>query len=101
MATHGKKPKLFVAATVGGVLLTFSLTVIAFMGNSRAWGCTFVWQACLLQTVVHTPDNPIHEASPIDLFAFLLGILLGIPIYSGLFYVALLNWQKPIKLDRN
>jgi len=101
MASQGKKPQLFIAAIVCGVLLTFTLTVIAFMGRSRAWGCTFVWQACLLQTVIHTPDNPIHEASPIDLFAFLLGILLGVPIYSALCYVALLNWQKPVRLDRN
>ena len=100
MANHRRKPQLIVVSIVLGVLLTFALTVIAFMGSSRAWGCTFAWQACLLQTVVHTPDNPVHEGSPIDLFAFLLGVLLGIPIYGSLCYVALLNWQKPLEVDQ-
>ena len=77
-----------------GVLLTTALTVIAFLGNSRAWGCTFVWQACLTQRFIHTPDNPIHEGSPIDLFGFALGIALGFPVYSAASYVALWLWQR-------
>ena len=75
-----------------GVLLTIVLTVIAFMGESRTWGCIFVWQACLVQTVVHTPGD--FEATPIDLFAFLFGVLLGIPIYSLLTYVVLSRIAK-------
>lgn len=65
------------------------MTVIAFTGDSREWGCTFAWQACLVQTVIHTPDNAIHEGSPIDLFGFAIGVLLGVPIYGALSYVLL------------
>lgn len=44
--------------------------------------------------VIHATDNPIHEASPIDLFAFMFHVLPGVPIYSALSYVALLYSQK-------
>ena len=88
------KQKLILISIVGGVVLTFFMTVIAFAGDSRAWGCTFAWQACLVQTVIHTPDNPIHEGSPIDLLGFAIGVLLGVPIYSLLSYFLLLSWQK-------
>jgi hypothetical protein len=94
MSSKPGKPELVLVSLVCGVILTVMLTAVAFMGNSRAWGCTFVWQACLLQTVIHTPDNPVNEGSPIDLFAFALGILLGVPIYSALSYVALYYWGK-------
>lgn len=84
-------------AVASGVSLTvlFTITgiIIGSITNSRAAACIFVWQACLLQLVVHTPDNPIREASPIDLFAFVLGLLLGIPIYTLLSY-AYLSWRK-------
>ena len=76
-----------------GVALTVVLTFFAFAGNSRAWACTFAWQACLVQTLI--PDNPIHEGTPIDLFLFLFGVLLGVPMYSLLSYVILRTWQKP------
>jgi hypothetical protein len=89
-----RKLKIVLTSVVCGVILTVALTVMAFRGDSRAWGCTFVWQACLLQTVIHTPDNPVHEGSPIDLLAFALGIALGVPIYSALSYLALSHWDK-------
>lgn len=85
---------LIVESTICGVLLTATFTFLAIMGNSRAWGCTFAWQACLVQTVIHTPDNPMHEGSPLDIFGFMLGVLLGVPIYSILYYVALSYWRK-------
>ena len=94
MSSKPQRPKPILASFVCGVLLTFVLTVFAFAGDSRAWGCTFAWQACLVQTVIHTPDNPIHEATPIDLFGFMFGVLLGVPIYSLLTYVVLLRWQR-------
>jgi len=89
------KQKLILISILCGVVLTFFMTVIAFTGDSREWGCTFAWQACLIQTVIHTPDNAIHEGSPIDLFGFAIGVLLGVPIYAGLSYVLLLLWQRP------
>jgi hypothetical protein len=56
--------------------------------------CTFAWQACLTQTVIHTPDNEIHEGSPIDLFGFAIGVLLGVPIYGVFSYFLLSAWQQ-------
>jgi hypothetical protein len=89
------KAKLILPSILCGALLTFLLTVLALAGNSRVWGCIFVWQACLVQTVVLTPDNPIHEATPIDLLAFWFGVMLGVPMYSLLSYFLLWRWQKP------
>src|SRR5467141_2169723 len=85
--------KLVLASIFCGVVLTAVLTATAFIVGSRALGCTFVWQACLVQTVIHTPDNPMHEGSPIDLFAFAVGVLLGVPIYSAVSYVGLRSWK--------
>jgi hypothetical protein len=82
-------------AIVSGLILTCVFTVIAFSGDSRSWGCTFAWQACLVQIVVHTPANSVHEGTPIDLFAFAFGILLGVPIYSLFTYFVLLRRPKP------
>jgi hypothetical protein len=87
---------LAVISICGGVLLTFVLTLFALAADSRVLGCTFAWQACLVQTVIHTPDNPLHEGSPIDVFGFLLGVLLGVPIYSVLSYGAILLWRKAV-----
>jgi hypothetical protein len=92
MSSKSQKPKLLLISLIWGVLLTFVLTVFAFAGNSRAWGCTFAWQACLLQSFI--PDNPIHEGTPIDFFVFMFGVLLGVPVYFLLSYVILLRWQK-------
>ena len=93
MNSDAQKKGLVIESILCGVLLTATFTFIAFMGNSRAWGCTFAWQACLVQTVIHTPVSA-REGTPIDLFAFMLGVLLGVPIYSVLYYVALSYWRK-------
>jgi len=85
-------PKIVTVSIVCGVVLTAGLTATALV-ISTDWVCALVWQACLVQTVIHTPDNPIHEGSPIDLVAFALGVLLGVPIYSALSYVALRRWE--------
>ena len=88
------KPKLIAFSIVSGLVLTIVLTILALQAESRAWTCTFAWQACLLQQIIHTPDNPIHEASPIDFFAFMFGVALGMPIYSFLTYFVLLGWTR-------
>lgn len=74
---------------VAGIILTAVLTFIAFKGESRARACKFAWQACLTQQALHTPDNAIHEGSPLDPFGFFVGVLLGIPIYGALTYAVL------------
>jgi hypothetical protein len=38
----------------------------------------------------------MHEESPIDLFAFIIGVLLGVPIYSLVSYIVLVQWQKSV-----
>ena len=89
-----KNVKRALIAIAAGIILTILLTAIGLSQNSREALCVFVWQACLVQLIVHTPDNPIHEASPIDLFGFALGVLLGIPIYSVISYTALRVYSR-------
>jgi hypothetical protein len=67
-----RMPKIVTVSIVCGVVLTVGLTATACV-ISEAWVCTLVWQACLVQTVIHTPDNPNHEGSPIDLSRSHLG----------------------------
>ncbi|PWT92618.1 MAG: hypothetical protein C5B55_06020 [Blastocatellia bacterium] len=93
------RAKLIGISFVCGLIINSLLTITALMGNSRTWLCVFAWQACLVQIFIHTPDNPIHEASPIDLFGFIVGILLGVPIYAGLCYLALKAWQSSEKFQ--
>jgi hypothetical protein len=69
-----------------GLILTIILTGVGLSQDSRPALCVFTWQACLVQLVVHTPANAMHEGSPIDLFGFALGVLLGVPIYSLISY---------------
>ena len=93
MNANPRKPRLVFASVVCGVVVTGGLAAAASSVGSRTWACTFVWQACLIQTVIHTPDNPMHEGSPIDALAALLGVSLGVPIYSAASYLALRRLQ--------
>jgi hypothetical protein len=77
-----------------GVLSTTLLTFAAFVIDSRAVASALLWQARLFQLLVHTPDNPVHEGSPIDIFAFAFGVLLGVPIYSLLAYALLTRSRR-------
>jgi hypothetical protein len=85
--------RFVVVSIICGVALTAGLTAAASRVDSKAWMCTVLWQVCLVQTVIHTPDNPIHEATPIDIFAIGFGIVLGVPIYSVFSYVVLRRWK--------
>jgi hypothetical protein len=78
--------KRVVASFACGLILTVILTGFGLSQDSRPALCVFIWQACLVQLVIHTPDNSIHEGSPIDLFGFSLGVLLGVPLYSLISY---------------
>jgi hypothetical protein len=91
-------PKFVTVSIVCSVVLTAGLTATASV-ISRAWVCTLVWQACLVQAVIHTPDNPMHEGSPIDLVAFAFGVFLGVPIYSAVSYAGLRLYTTR-RLDR-
>lgn len=101
MNSHPDKKRLLVEAILCGILLTGTFTFLAAIGGSRAWACKFAWQACLVQIVIHTPESA-HEGSPIDLFAFVFGVLLGVPIYSGAYYLILFYWRKKFSdVDEN
>jgi hypothetical protein len=78
--------KRVLASFACGLILTVILTGYGLSLDSRPALCVFIWQACLVQLVIHTPDNSIHEGSPIDLLGFGLGVLLGVPIYSLISY---------------
>jgi len=88
------KTVLILVSLFCGILITTLTTVLAFNCRSRQCFCTFGWQGCVAQTIWHTPDNPAHEGSLIDLFSFWLGVPFGIPIYSLLTYVLLLPWRR-------
>lgn len=80
-----------------GVILTTVLTTVGISQGTRGSVCFFVWHACLVQLVVHTPENDIHEGSPIDFFGFVLGVLAGVPIYSLITYGALTLYGRSMK----
>jgi hypothetical protein len=90
------RDNLAVPSLVCGILLTTVFTSIAFMIDSRVWACIFVWQECLLQVFIH---GPAHEGTPVDGMGFVLGVLLGIPIYSVLTHIALERWEKANEVD--
>jgi hypothetical protein len=86
------KPNLFGFSLFCGFGITLLLAVFAFGAGSRTMACTFAWQSCLLQAAV-IPANS-REGTPIDLFLFLFGLLLGVPIYSLLTYALLARRRK-------
>lgn len=85
--------RLLLKSVAAGLVITVSLTCAAFIADTRTVSCVFVWQACLLQTVLHTP-SAAHEGSPVDLFAFAFGVLLGVPVYSLIIYALLARARK-------
>ena len=89
--------KRVLVAIACGVILTTVLTATGISQGTREAVCVFVWQACLVQLVVHTPENDIHEGSPIDFFGFALGVLAGVPIYSLITYGALTLYARSAK----
>ena len=86
-------PRLVLVSIACGIVLTVGLTAAGANSSSRARACIFFWQVCLVQMVIHTPENPMHEASPIDLFAAAFGVFLGVPIYTAASYAVLRRWN--------
>ena len=71
---RGSVMKRVLASFACGLILTVILTGCGLSQDSRPALCVFIWQACLVQLVIHTPDNSIHEGSPIDLLGFASGV---------------------------
>ena len=70
-----------------GVILTAALTAVAFLGQSKAWGCAFAWHVCLAQQLFQS--SGAYGIGPLDLLVFTFGMLLGVPVYGGLVYAVL------------
>jgi hypothetical protein len=97
--------KRIIAALLLSILVVGGLTAIAFLFNSRVFSCVILWHTCLIQLVIHTPENSVNEASLIDVFGFLVGTGFGILVYTWLIYVLLrrgskINSQKKLS-ERN
>ena len=86
------KPNVIAVSVFCGFGITLLLTVLAFGADSRTKACMFAWQSCLFQAAV-IPSNS-REGTPVDLFLFSIGLLLGVPIYSGLTYAFVAWWHK-------
>jgi ABC-type Mn2+/Zn2+ transport system permease subunit len=87
------KRQLLTSALVGTGVTVFGF-VAAYLtqGTCAAW--IFYWQGFLLAYFVPapnigTPANPVYEATPVHVFAFFLGIPVGLVLYSLLAFVAL------------
>lgn len=91
------RSKLIVSSIVCGILITFVLTWAAFTVESETVSRALMWQAAIPVyligpgPVIGHDDHgaPIHEGTPVHMLAGLVGILLGIPIYSVACYFAL------------
>ena len=91
--------KRWLLSVLCGSLITVVLTVIAFSdGTSRETARILLWQVTLLaHGVPHgnigTAEHPVYEGSPLDFVPVIVGVPLGIPIYTlgayaGLWFVA-------------
>lgn len=84
-------------SVVCGVVITAALTLAAFSVENDNVSRALMWQASILVHLVgpgpvighDQQGNPLHEGTPVHMLAGVVGILLGIPIYSLLTYVAL------------
>ena len=97
--------KRWLLAVLCGSLMTVVLTVIAFSDNtSRKTAGILLWQVTLLaQGVPHgnigTVEHPVYEGSPLDFVPVIVGVPLGIPIYTlvaygGLWFVSTVQRKK-------
>jgi hypothetical protein len=75
--------KLFLQSVACGVLITGLLLLITLEIKSEVWGCILLWQACLLDAI---RSHPAEREFPITA---IIGIFLGVPIYSFLSYIVL------------
>lgn len=77
--------------------VTVFLTLSAWMLGELGWASiarALVWPASLIQSFVPllnigTESQPFYEATPVHVFAFLVGLAAQIPIYWLAFYGAL------------
>jgi hypothetical protein len=84
-------------AILYGTIVALGLFVaseVAFETGHGRLARLLEWQASLLQSTVPTPtfgtkENPIYEGTPLHIFAWYVGVVLSIPMYSAIAYAAL------------
>jgi hypothetical protein len=77
-----------------GMAITAAGFVAAFFTAGSNLEHVFYWQGYLLQNLVSAPNigsaqHPAYEATPIHVVAFLLGIQVGVVLYSLLSFAVL------------
>ena len=91
------RAKLVILSIVCGVMITVALIwASAAIGDDRA-SRVLLWNAAIPVYLVGTgpvlghdeQGEPIHEGSPVGMLAGLVGLLMGVPVYSAASYLAL------------
>jgi hypothetical protein len=80
-----------------GIIITTGLTYAAFSIDNANMSRILLWQVTLLTKLAgpgpllgyDDQGNPMYEGTPVHMFAALFGILMGVPIYSTLSFIAL------------
>ncbi len=89
---------ILLSGLIGISVTTFGI-MVAYISGGSSIGRLLYWQGYLLQSFVPAPNlgpptDPHFEATPIHMFAFFLGIPLGILIYSILSYAVISMAQR-------
>jgi hypothetical protein len=92
------KAKRVLTSAIVGIVVTLVGLAIAYITEGNLLGQICYWQGYLLTSWVPalnigTADHPIYEGTPIHVFAFFMGIPLGMVLYSLLAY-AVFGWKK-------
>lgn len=92
------RSKLVILSIVcGGVITAGLIWASASIGNEKV-SRVLLWHAAIPVYLVgegpllghDEQGEPIHEGSPVGMLAGLVGLLMGVPIYSAASYLALL-----------
>ena len=97
MANAPRQQGVMKRAILYGLVVAVALFVaseVAFETGHGRLARVLEWQASLLQRAVPTPtfgtkENPIYEGTPLHIFAWYVGVVLSVPMYSAIAYSAL------------
>lgn len=97
MADASTDPSVMKRAILCGVavaVVLFAASEVAFETGHGRLARQLEWQASLLQRAVPTPNHgtkekPIYEGTPLHMFAWYVGVILSVPMYSAVAYLAL------------
>ncbi len=82
------------ASVILGLAVTALGLFVAYASDGSAVGRIFYWQGYCMEDLVPapnlgTPEHPLYEGTPIHIFAFFMGIPVGILLYSLLAFAVL------------